>query len=89
MQSLVLPVIYPQVHNGVEDLSNELQERLEFYERWTQLEKWLTKTQKKVDAVSDVYSDEVNDVYIKTEVREIPELERRNYLCLKMESILL
>ena len=52
----------------LEDLATSLQERQAFYERWTQLEKWLTKTQKKVDAVSDVYSDEVNDVYIKMEV---------------------
>ena len=38
------------------------------------------KTQKKMDAVSDVYSDEVNDVYIKTEVREIPKLQGRTYI---------
>ena len=49
-------------------MTNALQERQAFYERWAQFEKWLTKTQKKMDAVNDVYSDEVNDVYIRTEV---------------------
>ena len=62
-------VIFCQVQGGVEDLSNSLQDRQAFYERWSLLEKWLNKTQRKADAVRECYSDEVNDVHSKMEVK--------------------
>ncbi len=52
----------------MEALQAALQDRQAFYERWAALEKWLLKAQQKVDAVSDVYSDEVNDVNNRMEV---------------------
>ncbi|XP_041351119.1 nesprin-1-like [Gigantopelta aegis] len=61
--------MWARVNAGVQDkqkvLGQAVQHRKDFYTRLQDFEKWLKKSQRKLDTGSEIYSDEVSDVLAK------------------------
>lgn len=51
-----------------QQLSQALLQRQDFHDRWSDFEKWMSRAQKRHDAMREIYSDEVNDTGHKLEV---------------------
>ena len=49
-------------------LGEALHQRKEFWERWEEFETWLNKTQRKMDNLNEIYSDEVKNAIRRLEV---------------------
>ncbi len=67
-----LTVSWKDIHDNVQhksdEVTQEIQNRQEFYTSWEALQKWLSKTQKKLDVTSQIFTDEVNDTLLKLKV---------------------
>ena len=65
--------MWARVNAGVQDkqkvLVQAVQHRKDFYSRLQDFEKWLKRSQRKLDTGSEIYSDEVGDVLAKLKVR--------------------
>ena len=51
-----------------QQLSKALLQQQDFQDRWNEFEKWLTRVQKRHDALREIYADEVQDTTRKLEV---------------------